>query len=126
MPRGGYYRKRFEHYRDSLFTFIDHDGVAWNNNNAEHAVKAFVMLRRGIGATSTNKGIREYLVLLSLLETCKRKGIVFLDFLRSGETDIDAFAEHQRKRRPAGPKPPAKIESQDDGPPTTEGGTPTS
>src|SRR5215831_11045296 len=23
-----------------LFTFLDHDGVPWNNNNAEHAIEA--------------------------------------------------------------------------------------
>ena len=35
------YRKRFEKNRNKLFTFLDHDGVPWNNNNAEHAIKAF-------------------------------------------------------------------------------------
>lgn len=94
-----HYRKRFENYRDSLFTFLDHDGVAWNNNNAEHAVKAFAMLRRGIGGASTEDGMRQYLVLMSLYETCQRKGIVFLDFLRSGETDIDAFGRSRRTRQ---------------------------
>jgi hypothetical protein len=94
-----HYRKRFENYRASLFTFLDYDGVAWNNNNAEHAVKAFAMLRRGIGGTSTEGGMRQYLVLMSLYETCQLKGIVFLDFLRSGETDIDAFARSRRTRQ---------------------------
>ena len=36
------YRRRFEKNRDRLFTFLDHDGIPWNNNNAEHAIKAFV------------------------------------------------------------------------------------
>ena len=40
----------------------------------------------------TEKGLREYLVLLSICETCKRRGISFLDFLLSGETNIDTFA----------------------------------
>ena len=31
------YRNRFEKNRDILFTFLDYDGVPWNNNNAEHA-----------------------------------------------------------------------------------------
>lgn len=88
-----YYKKRFEKNRDKLFTFLDYDGVPWNNNNAEHAIKTFARLRRIIGGTSTEKGIREYLVLLSLCETCKYKGANFLDFLRSGEKDIDEFIE---------------------------------
>jgi Transposase IS66 family len=86
-----YYKKRFEKNRDKLFTFLDYDGIPWNNNNAEHAIKAFARLRRGIGGTSTEKGIREYLTLLSICETCKYKGVSFLQFLRSGEKDIDAF-----------------------------------
>src|SRR5205085_5749659 len=86
-----YYQKRFEKNRAKLFTFLDYDGVPWNNNNAEHAIKAFARLRRVIGGTSTEKGIREYLILLSLCETCKYRGVNFLDFLRSGKRDLNEF-----------------------------------
>jgi predicted RecB family nuclease len=86
------YKKRFEKNRDRLFTFLNYDGVPWNNNNAEHAIKAFARLRNAIGANGTPKGVKEYLVLLSIRETCAYKGISFLHFLRSGETDVDAFA----------------------------------
>ena len=87
------YKQRLEKNRDTLFTFLDHDGVPWNNNNAEHAIKAFAYLRRDFEGLSTEKGIKEYLILLSVCETCKFKGINFLDFLRSGEKDVHAFAE---------------------------------
>jgi hypothetical protein len=63
--------------------------VPWNNNNAENAIQAFAELRRVIGGTSTEKGLREYLVLLSICETCKRRGINFLDFMLSGKTNIE-------------------------------------
>ena len=86
------YRKRFEKNRDKLFTFLDHDGVPWNNNNAEHAIKALARLRNCIHGKSSAKGMQDYLVLLSICETCKYKGVSFLDFLRSEQTDIDAFA----------------------------------
>jgi hypothetical protein len=85
------YQKRFEKNRDKLFTFLEHDGVPWNNNNAEHAIKAFARLRKDISAKSTPKGVREYLVLLSISETCNYKGISFLQFLRSGGVDIEEF-----------------------------------
>jgi Transposase IS66 family len=49
------YRRRLEKYRDRLFTFLDHDGVPWNNNNAEHAINAFARLRNVIGSNSTPK-----------------------------------------------------------------------
>ena len=91
------YKKRFEKNRDKLFTFLDHDGVPWNNNNAEHAIKAFVRLRRAIGCMkSSTAGIQDYLLLLSISETCKYKGLSFLDFLRSGEIDINSFAGGSR------------------------------
>ena len=93
------WKKRFEKNRDKLFTFLTHDGVPWNNNNAEHAIKAFAMLRHIIGGVTTEKGIREYLVLLSICQTCKYKELDFLDFLRSGEQRIDAFARSKFGRR---------------------------
>ena len=58
------YKKRFAKYRDKLFTFLDYDDIPWNNNNAEHAIKAFARLRNVIGGTSSEKGIQEYLILL--------------------------------------------------------------
>ena len=93
------FKVRLEKNRDKLFTFLRFDGVPWNNNNAEHAVKPFAALRQIIGGVTTEKGIRDYLVLLSLCETCKYMGVDFLDFLRSGEEDIHTFAESGRGRR---------------------------
>jgi hypothetical protein len=92
-------KKRLEKNRHTLFTFLDYDNVPWNNNNAEHAIKAFAVLRRDFSGVSTEKGIREYLILLSICETCRFKGVSFLDFLRSGEKDIDAFASSQRCKK---------------------------
>jgi hypothetical protein len=87
---GSALKKRIEKNRDKLFTFLDHDGVPWNNNNAnnaEHAVRAFRRLRNVMG-TSTPKGTTDYCVLLSLQQTLGCRGIGFLDFLRSGRTEI--------------------------------------
>jgi hypothetical protein len=92
-------KERFEKNRDTLFTFLNFDGVPWNNNNAEHAIKAFASLRRTIEASSTPSGIEEYLILLSVGQTCKYQGLDFLDFLRSGEKDIEVFAQTRRRRR---------------------------
>jgi Transposase IS66 family len=92
-------KQRFEKNRDTLFTFLKHDGVPWNNNNAEHAVKAFATLRRVIKGVTSEAGLRDYLVLLSICETCNYQGLDFLDFLRSGETDIADFADSRQKGR---------------------------
>lgn len=92
------FKERFEKNRDKLFTFLHHDGVPWNNNNAEHAVKAFAMLRHVIGGVTSEKGLQEYLILLSICQTCKYRGLDFLDFLRSGEKDVDVFAQSRRRK----------------------------
>ena len=91
------YRKRFHKNREKLFTFVNHDGVPWNNNNAENAVRAFAALRSVFRGSSTEKGLREYLVLLSICETCKRRGISFLDFLISGESSVALFAANKSR-----------------------------
>jgi hypothetical protein len=56
-----------EKNRDKLFTFLNYDGVPWNNNNAEDAVKPFAELRHVIGGVTTENGLREYLVFFECL-----------------------------------------------------------
>ena len=85
-------KSRFERNRDTLFTFLRYDGIPWNNNNAEHAIKAFAGLRDVLSGSTTKTSLDEYLTLLSVAETCKYRGLDFLDFLRSEEKDIDTFA----------------------------------
>ncbi|MCX7420000.1 MAG: TM0106 family RecB-like putative nuclease [Planctomycetia bacterium] len=85
------YQKRFEKYGQRLFTFLSYDGVPWNNNLAENAVKLIASRRRIIGAQFSEAGISDYLRLLSLYQTLRRKGGSFLRFLLSKETDIYRF-----------------------------------
>jgi hypothetical protein len=73
--------------------------VPWNNNNAEPAIKAFARLRGVISGTSSKTGVDEYLTLLTAAETCEYRGLDFLDFLRSGERDIERFAKQYRRKR---------------------------
>lgn len=98
IARAGYqseaalkWKERLEKTREKLFTFLRYDSIPWNNNNAEHAIKAFARLRRLITGLSSPDGIEDYLILLSVCQTCKYSGVDFLDFLRSGEKDIHVF-----------------------------------
>ena len=50
------YQKRFLKNEEKLFTFLDYDGVPWNNNNAENAIKQFAMYRRRIDGFLTEEG----------------------------------------------------------------------
>jgi hypothetical protein len=77
------YQKRFQKNREKLFTFLTHDGIPWNNNNVEHAIKHFAVYRRMVNGLLTKKGLNDYLVLLSIYQTCKYKRQNFLDFLMS-------------------------------------------
>jgi predicted RecB family nuclease len=90
------YKERFAKYRDRLFTFLDHTGVPWNNNNAEHAIKQFAHYREMADGAMVESGLNDYLALLSICVTCKYKGVNFLRFLASRERDIDAFVDHGR------------------------------
>jgi hypothetical protein len=85
------YQKRLNHNQTTLFTFLDYDGVPWNNNNAEHAIKGFAAFRDQAGAGFTANGLSKFLTLLSIYKTCEYKNIDFLKFLRSREKDIDKF-----------------------------------
>jgi predicted RecB family nuclease len=86
---------RFRRNRGKLFTFLDHDDVPWNNNNAEHAIKAFAALRNVIESHTTESGVRDYLVLLSIHQTCEYRGVDFLQFLRSGEKLVGDYTRNR-------------------------------
>jgi predicted RecB family nuclease len=103
--------------RDRLFTFLHHDGVPWNNNVAENAIKQFSRYREYVGRNVKAAGLTEHLVLLSLYQTCRIRGLSFLRFLLSRERDIDAFSSSKRPRRrtplvqlyPKGYLPPSLV-----------------
>ena len=48
----------------------------------------------------TETGLRDYLVLLSIYQTCKYRGISFLRFLVSQERDLNGFHDSGRMRTP--------------------------
>lgn len=81
-------KKRLEKNREKLFTFLEYDGIPWNNNNAEHAVKVFTRIRNMM-SISTPKGHKDYATLLSIQQTLRYRGLNFLEFLRSGRMEID-------------------------------------
>ena len=85
------YQKRFQRYQEKLFTFLHHDNIPWNNNNAESAIKPFAKYRKVASGMSTANSIKDYLVLLSIHQTCRYRGISFLDFLKSGEKSIEEY-----------------------------------
>ncbi len=92
-------RERLLRNRNKLFTFVQYDGVSWNNNSAENAIKQFAYYRHKTKGLLTEQGLSDYLVLLSLYQTCRYKGVSFFKFFLSKERDIDAFCQGRRKKR---------------------------
>ncbi len=92
-------RMRLAKYRDKLFTFLNYDGVPWNNNNAEHAIKQFAYYRENTVGTMRETELIGYLLLLSICQTCRYKGVSFLKFLLSKERNVDMFCQRKRRRR---------------------------
>jgi predicted RecB family nuclease len=89
------YRKRFDRYRGSLFTFLNEDGIPWNNNMAERAIRQLAVQRK-ISSTFYKRHVGYYLLLLAIAQTCRFQDKSFLKFLLSKETDLDSF----RRTRP--------------------------
>jgi hypothetical protein len=92
------YKSRIVKYGERLFTFLDYDGIPWNNNNAENALKLVASRRRLFGTSVSEAGLKDYLVFLSIYQTLRRKGISLLRFLLSGETDLEKFVASYRRR----------------------------
>lgn len=95
-------QERLVKYQGKLFTFIQYDGVSWNNNNAENGIKQFAYYREGTVGVMKEAGLNDYLVLLSIYQTCRYKGVSFLKFLLSKQRDIDAFRRKERSPRRLG------------------------
>ncbi|HMG68383.1 MAG TPA: transposase, partial [Chitinophagaceae bacterium] len=65
-----------------LWTFLSHTGVPWNNNNAEAAIKAFALHRRDTNGIVSEKGLAQYLSMLTIAQTCRFRNLSFLDCCR--------------------------------------------
>ena len=110
-------QERLLRNRQRLFTFLHHDGVSWNNNLAENAIKRVSDYREDVGRSVKEAGLNEHLVLLSLYQSCRVRNVSFLKFLLSQERDLDAFTAGKCRRRrkprvetyPKGHLPPSML-----------------
>jgi transposase len=115
------YRKRFDRYQGSLFTFLNEDAIPWNNNMAERAIRQLAVQRK-ISGSFFRQSAGHYLLLLAISQTCRFQGKSFLKFLLSKEIDVDSF----RWTRPvrysyAVSKREDCVLNEADGTPSTEG-----
>ena len=106
------YVKRFVRYKDSLFTFLEQDGVPWNNNAAERAIRHLAVQRKISGSFSA-VGANHYLRLLAVAQTCRFQDKSFLGFLLSGLKSVDAYKEPRSRRRRESPTSDPKASMTD-------------
>jgi len=92
------YKKRFQKGGAKMFTFLDHDGVPWNNINAEHAIKRFAKFRTHANGRFSERTLKEYLVLASVFQTCEFNNVNVLEFLLSKETTLDGLLKMAGRR----------------------------
>ena len=81
-----------------MFTFLDHDGVPWNNNNAEHAIRRFAKHRRNADGMFSEQTLEEYLVLATIFETCEFNNINVLKFLLSKVNTLEGLQQMARRK----------------------------
>jgi hypothetical protein len=90
-------------YVQSIRTYFlyggeEHDGISWNNNMAERAIRHLAVQRK-ISGFFFESVTPHYLLLLAITQTCKFQDKSLLEFLMSGEKDIDTFRGARRVRR---------------------------
>jgi len=102
------YQKRFQRYKDSLFTFLDEDSIPWNNNAAERAGRHLAVQRKISGRFFKNVAPK-YLLLLGIAQTCRFQGKSFLKFLLSKQKDVDVFKAGRRLKNSVAVGPSSKV-----------------
>ncbi|MEO8149770.1 MAG: TM0106 family RecB-like putative nuclease [Bacteroidia bacterium] len=80
------YQTRIKKHWANLFTFIEFDDIPWNNNMAERGLRHLAIQRKI--STFFDKGIKNYLLFLGIMQTCRFQKKSFLKFLLSGKKTI--------------------------------------
>ena len=79
---------------DMLFTFMDHEGVPWHNNDAERAIRQGVLHRKISGGRRTWTGAEVFEVILSTYETAKKRGERFIEMVRKKFDPLSEWEIH--------------------------------
>ena len=66
--------KRLGRHCDSLFTFLDHPEVPYENNHAERMIRPAVIIRKNSQSNRSDKGASTQAILMSIFRTLKLRG----------------------------------------------------
>ncbi len=67
--------KRLRKYAEYLFTFLDYDDVAFENNFAERQIRPAVILRKNSQSNRSDRGAATQSILMSVYRTLKLRGL---------------------------------------------------
>jgi transposase len=97
--------KRLAKHCDSLFTFLDHPDVPYDNNGGERMIRPAVIIRKNSQSNRSDKGAATQAILMSIYRTLKLRGL----------DPLAAVADALRTCLSSGQLPPLSIESVADG-----------
>ena len=80
------YQIRLKKNWQNLFTFLEYDNIPWNNNMAERGLRHLAVQRKI--SSHFNNGLKNYLLFLGLMQSCRFQKKSFLKFLLSGKKSI--------------------------------------
>ena len=90
----GTFARSLEKHMDSLFTFLQEEGVEPTNNFAERVIRFAVLWRKRSQGTNSEKGCRWVERILSLRQTCRLQG------KSTFETLVEAFNCYFKDQKP--------------------------
>lgn len=94
--------KRLRRHHNDLFTFVDQDGVPFENNLAERAIRPAVLIRKTSYGNRSAQGADPQAILMSIFRTLKQPGCHPI------ETTTNALTHYlQTGKLPPLPPPPA-------------------
>jgi len=97
--------KRLLRFCDSLFTFLDHPEVPYENNHAERMIRPAVIIRKNSQSNRSDKGATTQAVLMSICRTLKLRG----------QDPVQTIAAALRTYAATGHLPPLPVQSVADG-----------
>jgi transposase len=104
-PDAGRLAARLLKYCDSLFTFLDHPDVPFENNLAERMIRPAVIIRKNSQSNRSEKGAVTQAVMMSIYRTLRLRG----------HNPTDAIADALRTYLTTGQLPSLPVESVADG-----------
>ena len=78
---------RLRKYEDAILLFIEDLQVPFTNNPAEQIIRLVVMREKASGYFATLAGAQDYLAMLSLQETAKRRSMSAFEAIKLCQAD---------------------------------------